>query len=160
MCAMTARRHAAPRPTELPEHVERLRVRLADGAETTVHVARYDARRTSVRVVRLARPEPLEAWCRERGIAEALIGGFFVRPDGLPLGELRTRGLVRASTPFTAPFDAVRACVHAHRGRVTIAPRDELPAAPRGRPAAGRPAARARGPPGHRGGGGSRGLRR
>src|SRR3954466_4411319 len=132
MGAMTAPRHAAPRPDELPQHVERLRLRLGDGAQTTVHVARYDAHRTTVRVVRLARPEPLEAWCRERGIAEALIGGFFVRPDGLPLGELRTRGLVRASTPFIAPFGAVRACVHAHRGRVTIAPRDELPAAPRG----------------------------
>src|SRR3954447_6834506 len=132
MGAMTARRHAAPRPDELPQHVERLRLRLADGAETTVHVARYDARRTSVRVVRLARPEPLEAYCRERGIAEALIGGFFVRPDGLPLGELRTRGLVRASTPFVAPWGAVRACVHAHRGRVAIVARDELPAAPRG----------------------------
>jgi len=129
---MTARRHAAPRPDELPQHVERLRLRLADGAQTTVHVARYDARRTTVRVVRLARPEPLEAWCRERGVAEALIGGFFIRPDGVPLGELRTRGLVRASTPFIAPFDAVRACVHVHRGRVTIAPRDELPPAPRG----------------------------
>src|SRR3954452_7414162 len=132
MCAMTARRHAAPRPTELPEHVERLRVPLADGAGTTVHVARYDALRTSVHVVRLVRPAPLEAWCGERGVAEALIGGVFVRPDGLPLGELRTRGLVRASTPFVAPWGAVRACVHAHRGRVTIAPRDELPAAPRG----------------------------
>ena len=132
MGAMTARRHAAPRPTELPEHVERLRLRLTDGAQTTVHVARYDARRTAVRVVRLSRPEPLEAWCRERGVAEALIGGFFIRPDGVPLGELRTRGLVRASAPFMAPFDTTRACVHSHRGRVTIAARDELPAAPRG----------------------------
>src|SRR3954454_14808995 len=105
MSAMTARLHVAPRPSELPEHVERLRLRLADGARTTVHVARYDALRTTVRVVRLAPPEPLEAWCRERGIAEALIGGFFVRGGRgpvLPLGELRTRGLVRASTPFVA----------------------------------------------------------
>src|SRR3954470_3767235 len=120
---MTARRHVAPLPTGLPEHVERLRLRLADGAKPTVHVARYDALRTSVRVVRLARPEPLEAWCRERGIAEALIGGDFTRPGGLPLGERRTRGLVRATTPFMAPWGDVRACVHSHRGHVTIAPR-------------------------------------
>src|SRR3954451_22996124 len=106
MGAMTARRHAAPRPDELPQHVERLRLGLADGAQTTVHVARYDAHRTAVRVVRLPRPEPLAGWCAREGVDEAMIGGFFVRPDGLPLGELRTRGLVRASAPFEAPWGA------------------------------------------------------
>jgi hypothetical protein len=119
-------------PLGAPPHLERLRLDLADGAQTTVHVARYDARRTAVRVVRLARPEPLEAWARRKGVGEAMIGGFFVRPDGLPLGELRTRGLVRASTPFEAPWGDLRACVHSHRGVVTIAPRPELPEAPRG----------------------------
>ena len=46
--------------------------------------------------------------------------------------------------PFAAPFDAVRACVHARRrppSRSPAAP--ELPAEPARRPAAGRPAARA-----------------
>jgi phosphodiester glycosidase len=120
---------AAP---QLPPHVERLRLDLADGAQTTVHVARYELARTAVRVVRLRRAEPLEAWCARRGIEEAMVGGFFLRPDGLPLGELRTRGLVRASTPFEAPWGALRSCVHVHRGRVLLAPRPELPAAPRG----------------------------
>jgi hypothetical protein len=124
-------RHALPL-TELPAHVERLRLRLADGAQTTVHVARYDAGRTAMRVVRLPRPEPLEAWCRREGVDEALVGGFFARPGGTPLGELRTRGLVRASVPFEAPWGDLRACVHLHRGRVTIAGRPDLPAAPRG----------------------------
>src|SRR3954468_8891408 len=119
-------------PLGAPPHLERLRLDLADGAQTTVHVARYNARRTAVRVVRLPRPEPLEAWCRREGVNEAMIGGFFVRRDGLPLGELRTRGLVRASTPFEAPWGDLRACVHVHRGRVTLAPRPELPGAPRG----------------------------
>jgi hypothetical protein len=119
-------------PQGAPPHLERLRLGLTDGAQTTVHVARYDARRTAVRVVRLPRPEPLEAWCARSGVEEAMIGGFFVRPDGLPLGELRTRGLVRASTPFEAPWGALRTCVHSHRGVVTIAPRPELPDAPRG----------------------------
>src|SRR4051794_10490296 len=126
------RRQPALRPAAPPAHLERLRLRLVDGAETTVHVARYDALRTAVRVVRLPQPEPLEAWCQANGVAEALIGGFFVRPGGTPLGELRTRGIVRASTPFTSPWDAVRACVHVHRGRVAISPRDALPPAPRG----------------------------
>ncbi|HEY3189339.1 MAG TPA: phosphodiester glycosidase family protein [Solirubrobacteraceae bacterium] len=131
---MPARHQPALRASQpaLPPHVERTRLRLADGARTTVYVARYDLPRTAVRVVRLARPEPLEAWCRANGVAEALVGGFFVRPHGMPLGELRMRGLVRASTPFESPWDLVRGCLHAHRGRLTIARRDELPAAPRG----------------------------
>jgi hypothetical protein len=129
---MSARLRPAVSRRDLPSHVERLRLRLADGAATSLHVARYDARRTAVRLVRLPRPEPLEAWCRREGVDEAMVGGFFVRPDGLPLGELRTRGLVRASTPFAAPWGGLRACVHVHRGHVTIAPRPELPAAPRG----------------------------
>jgi hypothetical protein len=129
---MLARIRPAVVPLDLPPHVERLRVGLADGAQTTVHVARYDARRTSVHLVRLPRPEPLEAWCRAAGVGEAMVGGFFARPDGLPLGELRTRGLVRASIPFDPPWGEERACVHVHRGRVTLAPRRELPTAPRG----------------------------
>jgi hypothetical protein len=129
---MPARTRPAALPLEAPSHVERLRVPLADGAQTTVHVARYDARRTAVRVIRLAHPEPLEAWCRRTGFAEAMVGGFFIRPEGLPLGELRTRGLVRASAPFDAPWGEVRSCVHIERGHVQIAPRPELPAAPRG----------------------------
>ncbi|HEY3021730.1 MAG TPA: phosphodiester glycosidase family protein [Solirubrobacteraceae bacterium] len=131
---MPGRPQRALRPAQpaLPAHVERTRLRLADGAATTVHVARYDRPGTAVRVVRLARPEPLEAWCRANGVAEALVGGFFVRPHGTPLGELRTRGLVRASTPFESPWDGLRACLHAHRAELTIARRHELPASPRG----------------------------
>ena len=130
-------RNPALRPlaAPLPEHVERTRLPLADGRRTTVYVARYDLASTSVRVVRLPHPEPLEAWCRAHGVGEAMVGGFFVRggrADSLPLGELRTRGLVRASLPFDEPWGAVRACLHVHRGRVAIARRGDLPASPRG----------------------------
>ena len=131
---MPARRQPGLRPADrpLPAHVERTRVKLADGARTTVYVARYDLATTAVKVVRLPQAEPLEAWCRSHGVREAMVGGFFIRPDGLPLGELRTRGLVRASAPFDAPWGAIRACVHIQRGRLAIARRADLPAAPRG----------------------------
>lgn len=110
----------------LPRHVERLR---HDG--TTVHLARHPPG-THVRVVALRRPEPLAAWCARRGVGEALVGGFFVRPGGQPLGELRTAGVARAHVPFAAPWQDVRACVHVDGPTVSIARRPELAAAPRG----------------------------
>ena len=108
------------------------RIGLAGGRATTLHVATYHPARTAVRVVRLARPAALEAWCAEHAEPEAVVGGFFVRASGVPLGELRTSGIARASIPFDAPWDGRRACVHVDGGRVTIARRPTLPAQPRG----------------------------
>ncbi len=115
-----------------PRHLAVSRLSFADGAQTTLYVASHARASTSVELVRLPRPEPLAAWCARHGVHEALIGGFFVRAQGTPLGELRTRGVRRRSVPFTAPWDARRACVHAAGGRPVIARRDELPTAPRG----------------------------
>jgi hypothetical protein len=112
--------------------VRSARLELADGARTMAHVACYDAERTELRVAVLRGQARLEAWCAARGHEEALVGGFFVRPDGAPLGELRTRGVARRSVSFDAPWDAVRACVHVRGGIAGIAPRNELPAVPRG----------------------------
>ncbi len=108
------------------------RLALADGARTTVHVACHDAARTEVRVAVLPAPQRLEAWCAARGVREALVGGFFTRPSGTPLGEIRTHGVARAHVPFVAPWDRSRACVHVEGGRPQIVPRDELPRRPRG----------------------------
>jgi hypothetical protein len=121
------------RPEPLaPPHLRSLRVTLADGAQTTLHVAAHDRASTRLRVVRLDCPEPLESWCARTGVREAIVGGFFVRPRGRPLGEVRTHGIARESTPFDAPWGRVRACVHVDRGEVGIAPRDELCTSPRG----------------------------
>ena len=123
----------APRAEPVaPPHLRSLRVVLADGAATTVHVAAHDLAATRVRVARLARPEPLAAWCARTGAQEAIVGGFFVRPHGRPLGELRTHGIARESTPFAAPWDRVRACLHVDRGTVAIVGREALCTAPRG----------------------------
>src|SRR4051794_1997637 len=99
-------------PAPKPRHLRRERLRLADGARTTLYVARYDLRRTEVRVVRLARPAPLEAFCRANGFDEAVVGGFFARPDLTPLGILQTGGLQRRSVAFAEPFGDLRACLH------------------------------------------------
>lgn len=121
----------APKPP--PPHLRQERIVLADGARTTVHVATYDAAATRARLVLLPRPEPLAAWCAARGIADALVAGFYVRPHGTPLGEVRTRGIAREHVSFEAPWHARRSCVHiAAGGALAIAPRDELPPAPHG----------------------------
>jgi hypothetical protein len=109
-----------------------MRVGLAEGAATTVHVAIYPLDRTELRVVRLPRPAPLASWCAASGVQEALVGGFFARPHGTPLGELRTRGVARRHVAFDAPWGDIRACVHSLGSEVRIARRDELPATPAG----------------------------
>jgi phosphodiester glycosidase len=110
----------------------RLRLELADGSRTTVYIAAYDAAATEIRVSVLRGQARLEPWCAARGVEEALVGGFFTRPDGVPLGEVRTRGVARRHVPFDAPWGDVRACVHVQGAAARIAPRDELPAAPSG----------------------------
>jgi hypothetical protein len=107
------------------------RLLLSGGVRTTIHVACHDADRTEVAVAVLGR-ERLEPWCARNGVDEALVGGFFTRPDGVPLGELRTHGVVREHVPFDAPWNTVRACVHVEGGVARIARRDRLDAEPRG----------------------------
>jgi len=131
MAALPARLGALRAPFT-PRHLAETRLRLADGARTTLYVATYDATATEVGVVRLQRPAPLEAWCRARAIPEAIVGGFYIRAAGTPLGELRTRGVRRATVPFDEPWDTIRACVHIRGGNLTIARRDKLEAMPAG----------------------------
>ena len=111
--------------------VRRLRVGLADGAQTTLHVASHDARATELRVA-LVRGQTLSAYCAARGVDDAIVGGFFTRPATEPLGELRTHGIARRHVAFDEPWAGVRACVNVTGGAVRIGPRDAFPAAPRG----------------------------
>jgi hypothetical protein len=108
------------------------RIELADGARTMVHVTRYDTARTELRVAVLRGQARLEAWCGARGFEEALVGGFFVRHDGLPLGEVRTRGVARRFVAFHAPWGDVRACVHVRGGVASIHARSEIEPRPPG----------------------------
>jgi hypothetical protein len=131
---MATRLRLTPLLPPLPKlrHLRRERLRLTDGERTTLYVARYDLRRTDVRVIRLSQPAPLEAYCRAHGFDEALVGGFYQRPDLTPLGELRTNGVVRRHVPFAAPYGDVRASLSIHGSRLSIAPRGALPDLPGG----------------------------
>jgi hypothetical protein len=123
----------APEPRRRPAHLETHRLTLADGTRTSLHVARHRLDRTELRVVRLRRSQPLAAWCEREGVEEALVGGFFDRKAGdRPIGEVRTGGMKRRTTPFDAPWGALRACVWAGPAGVRIARRPDLPAAPAG----------------------------
>lgn len=108
-----------------------LRRELADGAATTVHVARFELASTLARVVSIPML-PLEQWCAEQRVANAIVGGFFIRAAGMPLGDLWIDGSKHPSEDFSAPFGAQRACVEISAGRLSIAPRDEIPALPAG----------------------------
>ena len=108
------------------------RAELSDGLATTVHMAAYDLAATNVRVVALPRAEPLIDWSRRARVAHAIVGGFFSTTTGEALGDVRAGGIRRPSLPFTAPWGAVRSCVHVEAGEVRMARRDELPAEPRG----------------------------
>jgi hypothetical protein len=115
-----------------PGRCRRLRLTLEDGSRTTAYVACHDTGSVEVRVAVLRGQARLAEWCAERGVDEAMIGGFFVRPKGTPLGEVRTRGVERRHVPFDAPWGATRSCLHVLGGVARIAARDTLPATPRG----------------------------
>ena len=101
-----------------------------DGGATTVYVACYDAERTEIRVAILG--ERLEPWCARHGVREAMVGGFFTRPDGVALGEVRMHGVEREHVPVEAPWHTVRACLHVEGGDARISRRDLIARAPRG----------------------------
>lgn len=95
-------------------------------------MAGYDADAWTPRVAEFERPMPLVRWCRAHGVHHAVVGGFFLRPDCVPLGELRIRGEAREFIPFDAPWGDVRACVQVIEGRLRIAARVMLGASPAG----------------------------
>jgi hypothetical protein len=112
--------------------LQRLRPRLSDGARSTLHVASYELSDFSPRVVAFDEPIPLIRWCDEHQVRHALVGGFFVRPQYAPLGELRISGVPCPSVAFDDPWATVRACLQIGDIGPRIARRDELPAEPPG----------------------------
>jgi hypothetical protein len=126
------RLRTAERLTRRRAPLARLRARLEDGALTTLHVASYDRVAFQARVVALARPQQLAAWCGEHGVRHAIVGGFFLRPLYVPLGEVRLAGAVQPSIAVRAPWSDVRACVALDGDSVAIVRRHELPAEPAG----------------------------
>jgi len=112
--------------------LERRRLRLADGAETTVHVARFARAEFGLRVVALQPCSTVRDWCERGGAEHAIVGGFYMRPGGPALGDLWIDSRALPSEPFDAPWHRQRACVHVAGGEVRLAARDELGSVPHG----------------------------
>jgi len=112
--------------------LERRRLRLADGAVTTVHAARFRRTEFDLRVVALQPCATVLDWCRRNDADHAIVGGFYMRPGGPALGDLWVEGRALVTEPFDAPWHEQRACVHVAGGSVRLAPRGALGDAPTG----------------------------
>jgi Phosphodiester glycosidase len=111
----------SPRPL-----LERRRLRLLDGAETTLHVARFARNEFAPRVVVLDPCSTVRDWCEASGSAHAIVGGFYMRPGGPALGELWIDGEALPTEPFDAPWHRRRACLHVEGGEARLASRREI----------------------------------
>jgi hypothetical protein len=112
--------------------LERQRLRLRDGALTTVHVARFDRRDFSLRVKVVEPVSTVRRWCELHGAEHAIVGGFYLRPGGPALGDLWVDGRPIASEPFDARWHQERACVHVRGDHVALAARRSIGPVPRG----------------------------
>jgi hypothetical protein len=123
---------SAARPAPAPARFERLRITHGDGARTTLHVATYERRAYETRIALLEQPLPLARWCAEEGISHAIVGGFFVRPQFLALGQLQIAGAAQPYIPFDHPWGDLRACLQVDGDQLRIARRGALDPEPRG----------------------------
>jgi hypothetical protein len=109
------------------------RVNLEDGLRTTIHIVRYNRNLTRTHLVSFVHAVRLLDWCKEYGFAEAMGGGYFIRKSAKPLGEALINGKKLPSLAFPAPWHKSRGSVYMPVNRaLQIAPRDKLPATPRG----------------------------
>lgn len=110
------------------ERQQRVVIHLDDGATTTAHVGRFDPAHVAPRLIVLGPPRPLLECCVEQGVRNAIVGGFFIRSEGTPLGELWVEGERVPSQPFDPPWDSARACVRIERGTIEFGARPDFPA--------------------------------
>jgi len=129
MCALSlpSRRSTLPSPA-----LESVRLTIVGGGATTVRVARFERAQFGIQVVAIEPCSTVLDWCAANDAEHAIVGGFYMRPGGPPLGDLRIGGSPLPTQPFDSPWGEVRACVHSDGERVALAPRRELPAAPTG----------------------------
>jgi len=108
------------------------RITLDDGLQTSVYVARYSRDTVRPKLVVFEKETRLPIWCRENGVTEALVGGFFLRAENKPLGELWIDGIRQPSVAFAAPWNEKRGSLHITEDDLHIGYRHSLPFTPTG----------------------------
>jgi hypothetical protein len=103
-----------------------------DGGATTIHATAYRLEAVKVRLVRVDPPMPLMEWCASNGVADAITGGFFAKPQCVPLGAHRIGGQPIEHQPFEGRVAWERAALHIDGDDVVIAPLGRLAAELRG----------------------------
>ncbi len=89
-----------------------------------MHVVRHPST-ARVRLARLDPPTPVLEYAEQHGLAEVISGGFFAKPEDVPLGELVTpEG--NGYLPFRAPYDRVRGALRIGPDRPEIGARHKL----------------------------------
>jgi hypothetical protein len=101
------------------------RIELTDRCETTVHVATFPP--AGLRLVRLMPETPVEEWCAREGVTDAVSGGYSVKPEYEPLGELWVDGRAQSHRAFAEPWHRRRAALAVIDGGIEIDYRDRLP---------------------------------
>jgi hypothetical protein len=101
------------------------RIELTDGCETTVHVATFPP--AGLRLVRLMPETPVEEWCAREGVTDAVSGGYSVKPEYEPLGELWVDGRAPSHRAIAEPWHRRRAALAVIDGGIEIDYRDRLP---------------------------------
>ncbi len=95
-------------------------------------MARFDRDAFALSVAVLDPPATLAEWCAAAGAEHAIVGGFYMRPGGPPLGDVWVGGEALPSEPFDSPWHRCRACVHVDAGNARLLAREEIEGAPRG----------------------------
>lgn len=107
------------------------RVLLDDGALTTVHVAKYSRKSVHPQLVLFDTETCLLDWCQQNNIQDAINGGFFLRTDSKPLGDMWLSGKRQKTASFISPWSHSRGSLYISPiGGITIGPRYILPPKP------------------------------
>ncbi len=100
---------------------------LAGGLRTTVHIATFPRPGTALRVDAVRTPERLVDYCRRTGAEHAVVGGFFCRRSGRPLGTVRIPGRRVVTAPFGKHWADRRGALYADGNDIRIGAVGDLP---------------------------------
>ncbi len=88
------------KPKTSVKNYEYRKVLLKDGQSTTLHISRYRRGTVHPRVVLFKTETNLLEWCQNNDVQDAVTGGFFLRSDSKPVGEVWIDGMKQDAVPL------------------------------------------------------------